>query len=283
MNKHLWAQRLRGCVSTTDKSLMTPTEYIVLTMLATWTNSAGDGARPAIATLAHACGTGERTVQRTLASLVKKGYITVERKGGGKANPTTYRLVELPPIPRHPDDTVTTSKPRHPDVTVAQTNPDTQVSLFEPQRVTNDDPYGDTQVSPDQVDQELQGGYVSRELTSARATDPNPTPRTRGALALVVSAAPDADLEPPDRCPRHRTRIGRIDEPCAPCRDARLAHAAWAERTTRRAAEQRATAAHDRRTAIDRCPRCDEFGWQLDPTGQPADPARRCDHQETPR
>lgn len=132
--------------------------------------------------------------------------------------------------------------------------------------------------------QVLEGGLRSDTRTPAAAPPPTePQPATRGALALVVSAAPDADLEPPTKCPRHRTRIGRIDEPCAPCRDARLAHAAWAERTTRRAAEQRATAAHDRRTAIDRCPRCDEFGWQLDPTGQPADPARRCDHQETPR
>ncbi|AXQ60666.1 hypothetical protein SEA_ALI17_50 [Gordonia phage Ali17] len=110
-----------------------------------------------------------------------------------------------------------------------------------------------------------------------RATAPRPEAITRGALALVVSAAPDADAEPPTKCPRHRTRIGRIDEPCAPCRDARLAHQAWTEHR----AQLEQLARDHRRTAIADCDRCDDLGWMLDPaTGVSADPARRCTHQE---
>lgn len=117
-----------------------------------------------------------------------------------------------------------------------------------------------------------------REQT--RATAPRPEAITRGALALVVSAAPDADLEPPTKCPRHRTRIGRIDEPCAPCRDARLAHQAW---TAHRAELDRLARDH-RRTAVADCDRCDDLGWTLDPnTGQSADPARRCNHHPEAR
>ncbi|QGJ95836.1 replication initiation protein [Gordonia phage EMoore] len=112
-----------------------------------------------------------------------------------------------------------------------------------------------------------------------RATAPRPEAITRGSLALVVSATPDADAEPPTKCPRHRTRIGRIDEPCAPCRDARLAHQAWTEH--RNQLEQ--LARDHRRTAIAHCDRCDDLGWTLDPdTGVSADPARRCTHGATP-
>ncbi|QDH93211.1 hypothetical protein SEA_ZIPP_57 [Gordonia phage Zipp] len=124
--------------------------------------------------------------------------------------------------------------------------------------------------------QVLEGG--SPQQTRETATAPDPV--TRGSLALVVSAAPDADPEPDSKCARHRTRIGRIDEPCAACRDARLAHEAWTDRTTAAALAERLAATTARRAAINACTRCDEFGWQLDHTGQPTDPARRCTHEE---
>ena len=37
-----------------------------------------------------------------------------------------------------------------------------------------------------------------------------------------------------------------------------------------------------RTAAIKSCPRCDPSGWRLDPDGQSADVARRCDHRPTP-
>ena len=225
MNKHLWAKRLRGCVSTTDQSLMTPTEYIVLTMLATWSNSAGYGARPAVATLAEACGTGTRTVQRALVSLIKKGYIEVERKGGGKANPTTYRLVEQPPIPGHLDDTVYDGKPRHSGDTVSANKPrhvddtvnvrvsDTKGDTRRHQTLTPGDTKGDIAVTPDQVRSgNTSGTTVTRLTHQARArananadtfsdgtpvpAEPPADPETRGALALVPKL--------PDRLPNGR-------------------------------------------------------------------------------
>ncbi|QGJ93607.1 replication initiation protein [Gordonia phage MelBins] len=287
MNKHLWTQRLRGAMPT-----LTPTEYIVLTILATYSNRTGHGARPAAATLAADCGVSVKTVRRALDALVDKTYLEVEQEGGGRNRPTVYALVwDMP----HNDD-----KGGHPDDHVLPVDNsgkvDTQMTMFNP--VDNsipghpDDHLSDptsretwsnqalnvvTQMTTDQVDQEIHGGYVSRELTSARATEQPTPPVTRGSLALVVSAAPDADAEPPTKCPRHRTRIGRIDEPCAPCRDARLAHQAWTEHR----AQLEQLARDHRRTAIADCDRCDDLGWMLDPTtGVSADPARRCTHQE---
>lgn len=126
--------------------------------------------------------------------------------------------------------------------------------------------------------QVLEGGLRSETRAPAAAPPPaEPPPITRGSLALVPDPAPDHDPEPADKCSRHRTRIGRVDEPCRPCRDARLAHEDWTHRQRQRAADERT----NRRTRIDTCPHCDELGWQLDPdTGASAEPARRCTHQE---
>lgn len=146
----------------------------------------------------------------------------------------------------------------------------------------------DVTVPEERRQEDIGGGYVSRELTSARANDaatppPTDSPITRGSLALVPDPAPDTDPEPADKCPRHRTRIGRVDEPCRGCRDARLAHEAWTTRTTERAAAERAAAITARRTAIANCTRCDEYGWTIDlATGHAADPARKCTHGDQP-
>lgn len=124
-------------------------------------------------------------------------------------------------------------------------------------------------MNQDQVDQEIHRGLPKQEHSPARTHA-----RTR------ATPPPDDDPEPADKCPRHRTRIGRVDEPCGPCRDARLAHQAWTTRTTERAAAERAAAVTARRTSIANCHHCDEFGWQLAPDGTTIDPARRCTHPQ---
>lgn len=105
-NRYQWSERLRGCMDH-----LTPTEYIVLTMLASYTNSkTGTAGRPAAATLAADSGVSVKTVRRSLASLVDKGYLVVARQGGGKGKTTSYDLVwdmpHLNGIPGHQDDHV---------------------------------------------------------------------------------------------------------------------------------------------------------------------------------
>lgn len=304
MNKHLWTQRLRGCMTK-----LTPTEYVVLTMLASYTNRAGEGARPAAATLASVCGVSVKTVRRSLATLVDKKYLTVTAEGGGFRRPTEYAIVyDMPHLheiePTRENENVDTQMTMFEPVDNPP-NVDTQTTTYRPvdnskhghsddqvsrptmrETWSNQTPYVDTQMTTDQVDQEIHRGYVSRNLTSARANDAAAPPPanfpTRGSLALVPDPEPDHDPEPADKCPKHRTRIGRIDEPCRPCRDARLAHEAWQTRTDQRLAAERTAAITARRTAITNCTRCDEYGWQLDDTGHAAEPARKCTHGDQP-
>lgn len=293
MNKHLWTTRLRGCMTK-----LTPTEYVVLTMLATYSNRAGDGARPAAGTLAADCGVSVKTVRRSLGTLVDKKYLTVTNPGGGRNRPTEYALVyDMPHLDEIHDDGDGLNVDTQSDHVNDDQNVDTQMTMFsekrghlKPETWSNQHLNVDTQMTTDQVDQERNHrGYVSRNVTSARANDPTTPPPedqpiTRGSLALVPDPTPDTDPdpEPADKCPRHRTRIGRIDEPCGPCREARLAHQAWTTRTAERAAAERAAAITARRTAITNCTRCDEYGWQLDDTGHAAEPARKCTHGDQP-
>lgn len=89
MNRYLWEKRLRGCMA-----VLTLREHSVLMMLATYADSSGRGARPAMSSLADDCGTHRDTVKRTLKSLVAKGYLTVDGdRLGGRNRPTRYDLV----------------------------------------------------------------------------------------------------------------------------------------------------------------------------------------------
>lgn len=47
---------------------------------------------PSVATIARKCGLGERTVQGCLKELVALGELVVVKKGGGRYNPTRYRI-----------------------------------------------------------------------------------------------------------------------------------------------------------------------------------------------
>lgn len=298
MNRYQWQTRLRGCLAQ-----ITPTEFIVLTMLSSYSDRDGTDAAPAADTLAAACGVSSKTVRRCLAALVDKGYLVVSRQGGGKRRPTVYDLVwDMPHLPANMDTQgVQVTDPVNVDTQGVQVSDDANMDNMDTQGVqvspdteadtwTNRPPYVDTQGVHQPGDQEIHRGVTLGDTSPAparthartRATPPpEPPPTTRGALALVHSADPDDDPEPADKCPRHRTRIGRVDEPCGPCRDARLAHQAWAARAAETAAAERAAAVNARRTAIANCHRCDEFGWQLDPTTRaPLDPARRCTHPQ---
>ncbi|URC17674.1 hypothetical protein SEA_TARDUS_58 [Gordonia phage Tardus] len=185
-----------------------------------------------------------------------------------------------------PRDTPASSYAVNPSRTLSEpiANPSGRVKPFGNPSRTPREPRGEGEGEGEGsafVDGDLGGrAHTHAHARTREATPPHPEPITRGSLALVPDHAPDADPEPASRCPRHRTRIGRIDEPCAPCRDARLAHEAWTDRTTAAALAERLAATTARRTAINACTRCDEFGWQLDHTGQPTDPARRCTHEE---
>lgn len=315
MNRYQWQTRLRGCLAQ-----ITPTEFIVLTMLSSYSDRDGTDAAPAADTLAAACGVSSKTVRRCLAALVDKGYLVVSRQGGGKRRPTVYDLVwDMPHLPANVDtQDVQVSDPVNIDTQGVQVSDDANVDNLDTQGVqvspdtaadtwTNRPPYVDTQGVHQPGDQEIHRGLRKETNLRGEAAAPTPTAdpqceecdkpmhgghrhtrtpavhphhQTRGALALVHSADPDDDPEPADKCARHRTRIGRVDEPCGPCRDARLAHQAWTTRTTERAAAERTAAVNARRQAITNCHRCDEFGWQLAPDGTTIDPARRCTHPQ---
>lgn len=190
-----------------------------------------------------------------------------------------------PGSPDTPDDDPEPPEPNRRQPTEPRThsepipNPsETHREPLNPSR-TPREPRGESESESERLPREvigLGGRAHVRAHAHTRGTTPPPQP-TRGALALVHSADPDDDPEPDTRCPRHRTRIGYIDEPCGQCADHRRAHTEWTRRATQRAADERT----NRRTRIDTCPHCDELGWQLDPdTGVSAEPARRCTHQE---
>lgn len=88
---------------------------------------------------------------------------------------------------------------------------------------------------------------------------------------------PDNDPEPPIRCKTHASNPHH-DDPCGPCANFRKAHERWETRMARRHTTRQQTQAQQRRDAIAACHQCDEAGWQLDPDGKPAEPARRCPH-----
>lgn len=105
-NKLLWYRRLAGCMPT-----VTPTEYVVLTMLANYADRNGRRARPAAATLARDCSVSDKTVRRALAALVSKGYLVVDQPGKGRGRATVYSLVwDMPHTDEktgHDDDQLT--------------------------------------------------------------------------------------------------------------------------------------------------------------------------------
>lgn len=112
MNRYLWEKRLRGCMA-----VLTLREHSVLMMLATYADSSGRGARPAMSSLADDCGASRETVKRTLKSLVAKGYLTVDGdRLGGRNRPTRYDLVWSMPHCQegdkggHPDDPLSGDK-----------------------------------------------------------------------------------------------------------------------------------------------------------------------------
>jgi DNA-binding MarR family transcriptional regulator len=206
---------------------LTATEYIVLTMLATYSNPDGTGAAPAATTLAVDCGKSVNTIRRSLAALVDKGYITVTRKGGGHRRPTQYALVAQPPheasnVPTQ-SDTVTAATPptylpiqmgthdapipTHPDGYEPSDLPTHLDRLTYPSEPT----YLPIQMGTDQVDQEInqekqpssathdahvntqpQRQPVSTTFSDGTPIGPEPPnndpPPTYGSLALVHDA-----------------------------------------------------------------------------------------------
>lgn len=205
MNKYLWAKRLRGCMP----DYLTPTEYIVLTMLASYTNKTGGGAAPAAARLADDCGKNVKTIRRSLASLVDKGYLSVTRPGGGRRRPTEYALADRMP---HETENLDTQESTYDD-----RNMDTQKSTYptpkrghsEPETWTFEPRNVDTQMSTDQVDQEIHQGRPSAARPSPTheaaaffgdgvpipPEPPADPPPTRGALALVHDANAPAVID----------------------------------------------------------------------------------------
>lgn len=215
MNKHLWTQRLRGCMTK-----LTPTEYIVLTMLATYTSHGGTGARPAASRLAEDSGVSVKTVRRALTALVEKKYLTVEREGGGRHKPTEYALVyDMPHIDEIVPGNVDTQddhlcEPENVD------NVDTQMTTFvvppsekrghlEQETWTSETQNVDTQMTTDHVDHVRNQERAASAVTSpARAIEtfadgvplppePDSLPASR-ALALVAEYVP-TEIEPATR------------------------------------------------------------------------------------
>ncbi|ATN90250.1 helix-turn-helix DNA binding protein [Gordonia phage Lennon] len=241
MNRYLWNKQLRGCLTR-----LTPTEYIVLTMLATYSNRAGAGARPAAATLAEDCDVSVNTVRRALTQLVEKGYVIVAEPGGGRNRPTVYDLVETPPNAvgkptlddgyvsdeehTHLDGYVSESKTTHPDGYVSRRKPTHEtgknLKTYPSEALNVPTQMGTDQVDQEELDQELPAHAVSspsrahtraREATST-FTDgvplppepvDDPMPATAGALALVPALP---DRRPDGRRIPKRTRNQMLAE-----------------------------------------------------------------------
>lgn len=163
MNRYQWEKSLSGCMDTTAAIHLTPTEYIVLTMLAHYADRDGHNARPALARLATDCSTSRRTVQRAMRGLEAKGYVTVDEPGSGRGRPTVYSLVDdMPHLAGNRDthgDTDSPVKARHHTDAVSGTKQRQHSDTVDtgkgchakPERVSPDDLNGDTQVSTDQV------------------------------------------------------------------------------------------------------------------------------------
>ncbi len=142
MNRYLWEKRLRGCMA-----VLTLREHSVLMMLATYADSSGRGARPAMSSLADDCGASRETVKRTLKSLVAKGYLTVDGdRLGGRNRPTRYDLVWSMPHCQegdkvgHPDDPLSGDKGGHPDDPLSRSIPSERGSNGPPKGGQSFDP-----------------------------------------------------------------------------------------------------------------------------------------------
>lgn len=209
MNRYLWETRMRGCMS-----ILTPTEFVVLRMLATYTNAACKWARPAMSTLAADCSVHRDTVKRSLRSLVAKGYLVVDEQGGGRNRPTAYSLVwNMPHVDEktgHSDAPLSTDLQEHPDAPVL----DHKGVHDEPERGAHGDVKGCTQMHPDQVRSGKKSGktpvtYLSNE-GEQRDDD-------RDSIANLPAVAPDLRPDPTIRRPEHRRAAGlhKLDAWCS--------------------------------------------------------------------
>lgn len=196
-NRYEWERKLRGCIGKAPQQI-TPTEFVVLVMLSTYTTRVGSGARPAAATLAEDCGTSVKTVRRALATLTEKKYIEVTAAGGGKHRPTEYALVwDTPnqtlirghsddhvtdddegPIPGHSDDHLTASERGHSDDHVTEP----YVDKSRPHTWTNGDPYVDKAMTTDQV----RSGTTSGNYSPPVLNSPDARDEPRGAEVVPL-------------------------------------------------------------------------------------------------
>lgn len=142
----------------------------------------------------------------------------------------------------------------------------------------------------DETRESRNGHTVSHGVShgvSHAAPVPVPVPSTSFGPALMggvqLGDASAHDQQPPPkndhpkiqkrpRCVRH-THLAD-DDPgpnCLDCRDARVSSGIGPN-------DNAALAKKLRRQAINNCPACDEYGWELDDIGAPAVPAVKCGH-----
>src|SRR5262245_56804766 len=73
-------------------TLGSATRKAVALKLADHADDNGRSIYPSVATIAAAIEVDRSTVQRTLKQLCKDGFLEVAKKGGGRGNPTLYRI-----------------------------------------------------------------------------------------------------------------------------------------------------------------------------------------------
>lgn len=131
----------------------------------------------------------------------------------------------------------------------------------------------ETNTNPSQtVPEPFQNGLTVPEPFSNPRDRDRDRDRDRTLVSTQVGEAPPKnqhDETPPEHCPKHP---GGTDQPCGPCRRHREAHTAWNRQRETIVDTQRAATAR----AIRECTDCDDFGWALDDTSQPIEPATRC-------
>ncbi|MGV9672465.1 helix-turn-helix domain-containing protein [Gordonia sp. NPDC003504] len=86
MTKLDWLRSLRGAD-------LTPLQFRVLVILATYANADGSDARPGVDRLIRECQTSRKSIQRSLRQLVEAGHIEVVSAGGGRGRAAEYRIV----------------------------------------------------------------------------------------------------------------------------------------------------------------------------------------------
>ena len=221
MNRYLWERRLRGCMA-----VLTPTEYVVLTMLALYTNRACEGARPSRAELCADTGFSVSTIRRSLGSLVSKGYLDQTREGKGRHLTNEYRLVwDMPHVAEfeaRKQVTAVTPFPDEKQVTAVTPFPDRQPE----EKGSHGDRKGVTAVTHDQVDQEkiksrppaASSTYVGQCERETRAASTewsdgtpigNPPDDLDAPPSRALTVVPD--LDPPTEIDTHPAPRRRAD------------------------------------------------------------------------